>query len=34
VHCLHIIGKVAVEEGTFTGTHNQDLRTYSNPFAS
>jgi ketosteroid isomerase-like protein len=22
VHCLHIIGDVVVEEGTFTGTHN------------
>jgi steroid delta-isomerase-like uncharacterized protein len=27
VHCLHIIGDVAVEEGTFTGTHNGVLHT-------
>jgi ketosteroid isomerase-like protein len=26
VHCLHIIGDVAVEEGTFTGTHNGVLK--------
>jgi predicted ester cyclase len=26
VHCLHIIGDVAVEAGTFTGTHNGVLK--------
>jgi ketosteroid isomerase-like protein len=26
VRCLHIIGDVAVEEGTFTGTHNGVLK--------
>ncbi len=27
VHALHIAGDVAVEDGTFTGTHNGILRT-------
>jgi ketosteroid isomerase-like protein len=27
VHAFHVIGDIAVEEGTFTGTHNGVLRT-------